>query len=160
MLRGNTVPQPESFRILSLAFHNWLCPSDSDEALFWILMRMRHIEYLNCNHKDAAFMEMSSIQVTDLKIHTGTNGKDQSNLHLEAGKKQHCFLLNVTIGVGMGDDEKRKNHAKISVKILKPGLLSERFTKGCLNPLLTTEQTNSSPGPSVWPPCNLVCTYN
>lgn len=91
MLRGNTVPQPESFRILSLAFHNWLCPSDSDEALFWILMRMRHIEYLNCNHKDAAFMEMSSIQVTDLKIHTGTNGKDQSNLHLEAGKKTTLF---------------------------------------------------------------------
>lgn len=34
MLRSNTVPQPESFRILSLAFHNWLRPSDPDEALF------------------------------------------------------------------------------------------------------------------------------
>lgn len=34
MLRSKAIPQPESFRTLSLASHNWLRPSDSDEALF------------------------------------------------------------------------------------------------------------------------------
>lgn len=36
---------------------------------------------------------MSLIQVTDLKIYIGTNGKYQSNLHLEAGKDNIVFYL-------------------------------------------------------------------
>lgn len=102
---------------------------------------------------------MSLIQETDLKIYRGARGTYQSNLPLQSrrGKKnpQHYFLLDVITGWGvarLGKEKGGKNTTKISVKIFKRRLWSERSTKKCLNPLLTTEQTNSSPGPSpVWP---------
>lgn len=96
------------------------------------------------------------MEVTDLKIHRGTRGKYQSNLHWEARKKKkkHTVLFSTWCyhWGGTGGGKGRKIHTKISVKILKPVLLSERFTKRYLNPLLRTEQTNSSSGLSpVWP---------
>lgn len=75
-------------------------------------------------------------------------------------KKTILFSPWCNLGAGGGQGKGRNSHTKISVKFLQPGLLSERFTKTCLNPLLTTAQTNSSPGPPVWPPCNLVCANN
>lgn len=55
-------------------------------------------------------------------MHIGTNGKYQSNLHLEAGKRQYCFLLDAIIEVGVGKEKGGENHTKISGKILKPRL--------------------------------------
>lgn len=77
-------------------------------------MRTRHTEYLNCNYKDPAFTQMFSLQVSDLKIHIGTNGKYQSNLHLEAGKRQSCFLLDAIIEVGVGKKREEKNNMQRS----------------------------------------------
>lgn len=72
---------------------------------------------------------------------------------LEAGERQYCFILDaVVIGVEVGEEKGGggKNHPKIPVKkkMLKPRLPSERFIKRRLNPLLTTEKTDSSLGPS------------
>lgn len=95
---------------------------------------------------------MSLIQETDLKIYWGARGTYQSNLPLQSRKKQHYFLLDVITGVRLGKEKGGKSHTKISGKIFKRGLWSERFTKKCSSPLSATEQTNSSPGPSpVWP---------
>lgn len=55
---------------------------------------------------------MFSLQVRDLKIHIGTNGKYQSNLHLEAGKRQYCFLLDAIIEVGMGEEREGEKTCK------------------------------------------------
>lgn len=88
---------------------------------------------------------MPLVQITDLNIRRGTDGKYQPNLRSEAGERQYCFLLDAVTGVGVGQEKGRKNHAKIPVKTLKPRLPSERFTKRCLNPLLATEQIHRQP---------------
>lgn len=69
------------------------------------------------------------------------------------GKNSIISYLMLSRGQGWEKKREEKNtHTKISGKIFKHRLWSERSTKKCLNPLLATEQTNSSPGPSpVWP---------
>lgn len=95
---------------------------------------------------------MPLIQETDLKIYRGVRETHQSNLPLQSREKTALFS---TWCYHRGEAGKRKggkNHTKISGKNFKRRLWSERATKKCLSPLLATEQTNSSPGPSpVWP---------
>lgn len=75
-------------------------------------MGPRRAEYLNCSYTDPASAQMSSVQVSDLKMHVGTNGKDQTILHLEAGKRQYCFLLDAIIEVRVGEEKREKNPCK------------------------------------------------
>ena len=51
-------------------------------------------------------MWVSLAHITDLNGHVGDNEKYQSRLHLEAGERQYCFILDaVVIGVMVGEEK-------------------------------------------------------